>query len=285
MLTPFREIIGDAHLRRYAVGAFNCLSVENVMGAVAAAEELRSPLILQLAEVQFPSAPMEWMAAVFLQAARAATVPVAVHLDHGQSPETCIRALRAGFNSVMFDGANLPLEENIARTRLVVRLAHACGVDVEAELGRVGDTGCGGEGTGDATTADVFTDVEESVRFIAQTGADALAVAIGNLHGRYVATPRLNIDRLRAIDARLATPLVLHGGSGTSEADFKACILSGICKINVATAIQLAVTERVQTYLQSCRMPGYIQMKEQIVEASKQSVAEHIRLFESAGKA
>ena len=111
MLTPFREIIRDAHRRHYAVGAFNCLSVENVMGAIAAAEELHAPLILQLAEVQFPGAPMELMAPVFLQAARSAKVPVAVHLDHGQSPETCIRAIRAGFNSVMFDGAGLPLEE------------------------------------------------------------------------------------------------------------------------------------------------------------------------------
>ena len=132
MLTPFREIIRDAHRRHYAVGAFNCLSVENVMGAIAAAEELRAPVILQLAEVQFPGAPMELMAPVFLQAARDAKIPVAVHLDHGQSPETCIRAIRAGFSSVMFDGAGLPLEENIAQTRLVARLAHAAGVDVEA---------------------------------------------------------------------------------------------------------------------------------------------------------
>lgn len=137
MLIPFREITRDALRRRYAVGAFNCLSVENVMGAVAAAEELHSPIILQLAEVQFPEAPMELMAPVFLRAARDAKVPVAVHLDHGRSIETCIRAVREGFTSVMFDGAELPFEENAEQTRLVVRLAHAAGVDVEAELGRV----------------------------------------------------------------------------------------------------------------------------------------------------
>ena len=203
MLIPFREITRDALRRRYAVGAFNCLSVENVMGAVAAAEELHSPIILQLAEVQFPEAPMELMAPVFLRAARDAKVPVAVHLDHGRSIETCIRAVREGFTSVMFDGAELPFEENAEQTRLVVRLAHAAGVDVEAELGRVGDTGFGGEGTA-AAAADVFTDVEESARFIARTGTDALAIAIGNLHGRYTATPRLNIARLREIHARNA---------------------------------------------------------------------------------
>ena len=284
MLIPFREITRDALRRRYAVGAFNCLSVENVMGAVAAAEELHSPIILQLAEVQFPEAPMELMAPVFLRAARDAKVPVAVHLDHGRSIETCIRAVREGFTSVMFDGAELPFEENAEQTRLVVRLAHAAGVDVEAELGRVGDTGFGGEGTA-AAAADVFTDVEESARFIARTGTDALAIAIGNLHGRYTATPRLNIARLREIHARNAVPLVLHGGSGTSEEDFKACIRNGICKINVATAIQIAAAEAVAEYLARGGSPGYIGIKRRIIEASHRAVAEHIRLFESDGKA
>lgn len=284
MLIPFREITRDALRRRYAVGAFNCLSVENVMGAVAAAEELHSPIILQLAEVQFPEAPMELMAPVFLRAARDAKVPVAVHLDHGRSIETCIRAVREGFTSVMFDGAELPFEENAEQTRLVVRLAHAAGVDVEAELGRVGDTGFGGEGTA-AAAADVFTDVEESARFIARTGTDALAIAIGNLHGRYTATPRLNIARLREIHARNAVPLVLHGGSGTSEEDFKACIRNGICKINVATAIQIAAAEAVAEYLAQGGSPGYIGIKQRIIEASQRAVAEHIRLFESDGKA
>ena len=284
MLIPFREITRDALRRRYAVGAFNCLSVENVMGAVAAAEELPSPIILQLAEVQFPEAPMELMAPVFLRAARDAKVPVAVHLDHGRSIETCIRAVREGFTSVMFDGAELPFEENAEQTRLVVRLAHAAGVDVEAELGRVGDTGFGGEGTA-AAAADVFTDVEESARFIARTGTDALAIAIGNLHGRYTATPRLNIARLREIHARNAVPLVLHGGSGTSEEDFKACIRNGICKINVATAIQIAAAEAVAEYLARGGSPGYIGIKRRIIEASQRAVAEHIRLFESDGKA
>ena len=284
MLIPFREITRDALRRRYAVGAFNCLSVENVMGAVAAAEELHSPIILQLAEVQFPEAPMELMAPVFLRAARDAKVPVAVHLDHGRSIETCIRAVREGFTSVMFDGAELPFEENAEQTRLVVRLAHAAGVDVEAELGRVGDTGFGGEGTA-AAAAPVFTAVEESARGIARTGTDALAIAIGNLHGRYTATPRLNIARLREIHARNAVPLVLHGGSGTSEEDFKACIRNGICKINVATAIQIAAAEAVAEYLARGGSPGYIGIKRRIIEASQRAVAEHIRLFESDGKA
>lgn len=283
MLVPFSKILQDAYDGHYAVGAFNCLSIEHVLGAIKAAEELRSPIILQLAEVQFPCAPMEMMAPVYLEVAATATVPVAVHLDHGQSLETCVKAIQLGFNSVMFDGANLPFEENVRQTAEIVRIARAAGVDVEAELGKVGDTGFGGEGTGEATP-DVFTDVEESAEFIAKTGVDALAIAIGNLHGRYVATPQLNIERLREIAQRNNLPLVLHGGSGTSEEDFKSCIHNGISKINVATALQMAVTDAVRNYVTECPSANYIDMKDVIVKATCESVKQHILLFESNGK-
>lgn len=285
MLVPFKNILTHAYRNRYAVGAFNCLSLENVLGAIQAAEELRSPIILQLAEVQFPYSPIDMMAPVFLDAAHKASVPVAVHLDHGQSFETCAKAIRLGFNSVMIDGSSLPLEENIRVTREVTRMAKAFGVDVEAELGKVGDTGAGeGEGTGNADTANIFTDVEESAYFIRQTSIDALAIAIGNLHGKYIATPTLNIQRLKEIKEKNNMPLVLHGGSGTSEEDFKACVHNGVSKINVATAIQIGVTEKIQAYLATSRTPNYIEMKYKIVEASKEVVASHIRLFESEGK-
>lgn len=279
MIVSFKEMLQAANNGRYAVGAFNCLSLENVEGAIAAAEELHSPIIIQLAEVQFPCAPLALMAPLYLEAARAAKVPVVVHLDHGQSFQTCVDAVRLGFGSVMFDGASLPFEENVRQTAEVARMAKAFGVDVEAELGKVGDVGV------DDDSVDVFTDVEESAEFIARTGVDALAVAIGNQHGKYVATPRLNIARLVELHERDAMPLVLHGGSGTSEEDFKSCIHNGICKINVATAIQLGVTEDVQRYLATAANPNYIDMKGIIVEASKRVVADHIRLFESNNRA
>ncbi|MDD6210429.1 MAG: class II fructose-bisphosphate aldolase [Bacteroidales bacterium] len=286
MLTPFKEILNTAKNGGYAVGAFNCLSLENVMGVIQAAEELRSPVILQLAEVQFPYSPLEKMAGLFLEAAQKATVPVAVHLDHGQSFETCARAIKLGFNSVMFDGAALPFNENVAITRQVVQMAKAVNVDVEAELGKVGDTGeGGGEGTGSADTADVFTDVEESARFLELTCVDALAIAIGNLHGKYVATPRLNIQRLKEIAHRNNIPLVLHGGTGTSEEDFKSCVHNGIAKINVATALQIAITNKIQQYLATASKPNYIDMKWKMIEATKEAVISHMLLFESDGKA
>ena len=278
MLVTLSEILKDANERHYAVGAFNCLSQENVMGALEAAEELRSPIILQLAEVQFPEAPMEMMAPLYLEAAKRSSVPVCVHLDHGQSLETCVRAIRLGFTSVMFDGAALPFDENVAASREVTRIAKAAGVDVEAELGKVGNSG--------VDTADVFTDVDEAVRFVGSTGIDALAVAIGNLHGHYVHTPQLNIQRLIEIhEACDRLPLVLHGGSGTSEADFKACIHNGICKINVATAIQRGIMKRIGERLSQKPDEEYVPLKQVMIDASREVVAAHMQLFESEGRA
>ncbi|MBQ3070150.1 MAG: class II fructose-bisphosphate aldolase [Tidjanibacter sp.] len=280
MLVPFRKILADAHQRGYAIGAFNCLSTEHIMGAIQAAEQLRSPIILQVAEIQFPYAPLELMVPAFLEAAQRATVPVAVHLDHGLSFETCIKALRLGCNSVMFDGASFPFEENVTQTSLVVRAAKAVGADIEAELGHVGDAQCSAD-----IENDIFTVADEAKTFIERTGVDALAIAIGNLHGKYIATPQLNITRLKEINSLCNTPLVLHGGSGTSEEDFKACAHNGVAKINVATALQIAVTKAIESYLVSTDTPNYIDMKNIIVEATKESVAWHIRLFESDGKA
>lgn len=273
MLVTLSEILRDANERHYAVGAFNCLSLENVMGAIEAAEALRSPIILQLAEVQFPEAPMELMAPLYLEAAKRASVPVCVHLDHGQSLETCVKAIRLGFTSVMFDGAALPFEENASVTKEVTRIAKAAGVDVEAELGKVGNSG--------VDTADVFTDVEESVRFVQATGIDALAVAIGNLHGHYVHTQQLNIQRLIEIHEANRLPLVLHGGSGTSVEDFKSCIHNGICKINVATAIQRGIMKRIKERLSQKPDEEYVPLKQVMIDASREVVAEHIQLFES----
>lgn len=280
MFVPFKEILKDAYSNKYAVGAFNCLSLENAMGAIQAAEELRSPIIIQLAEVQFPYSPMEKMAPVFIESAEKASVPVCVHLDHGQSLETCVRAMKLGFQSIMYDGANLPLEENIRNTKEIVRIARALNVDIEAELGKVGNANSEQD-----NVSDIFTDVDESAYFIKETAVDALAIAIGNLHGKYVATPQLNIERLQEINNRNKLPLVLHGGSGTSFEDFKSCIHNGICKINVATAIQIAVTNKLEKYFKTVSNPNYIDMKYQMVEASKEAVIEHMLLFESNGKA
>lgn len=277
MIVSLKEILQDANQRHYAVGAFNCLSVENVYGAIQAAEELHSPIILQLAEVQFPEAPLELMAPVFLQAAKNAKVPVCVHLDHGLSLETCVKAIRLGFTSVMLDASALPYNENLAVTLEIARIAKAAEVGLEAELGHVGDCG--------VDTADVFTEVDQAIDFVEQTQVDALAIAIGNLHGHYIHTPQLNIKRLHELHEALQLPLVLHGGSGTSEADFKACLRDGICKINVATAIQRKVAARIREYIAKADDPQYIAIKAETIKGTIESVKEHMQLFESDGKA
>lgn len=279
MLVSLKELVTDGYRNGYAIGAFNCLSLENVEGAVRAAEDLRSPIILQLAEVQFPYASPDKMIPLFLEAARQSSVPIAVHLDHGLSFETCAKAIRLGVTSVMIDGSALPLEENIHVTRDVVKMANAFGVDVEAELGKVGDT----DSQENGMFPDTFTDVNDSIRYVKETGIVALAISIGNLHGHYTATPELNIRRLKEIKNNNLIPLVLHGGSGTSISDFKECIHNGVSKINVATAIQRHVTKRVREYFNNPDA-GYIGMKHVIVEASREAVADHILLFESNNK-
>ena len=282
MLVSLHSILKAAKEGHYAVGAFNCLSLEHAIGAIQAAEMAKSPIIIQLAEVQFHGAPIELMAPIFLSLAKRATVPVTVHLDHAQSLETCVKAIKLGFNSVMFDGAALPFDKNVEETCQVVRIARAAGVDVEAELGRVGDAGTEDEGNQDE---DVFTSVEDAKLFVEKTGVDCLAIAIGNLHGNYIATPKLNIERLKEISAATDIPLVLHGGSGTSDEDFKACIHNGICKINVATALQVADTIDIEKYLAESKNPNYIGLKSVIVKATQQEVLKHMILFESVNKA
>jgi fructose-bisphosphate aldolase class II len=281
MITSYKTLLNDALKGHYAVGAFNCLSLENAIGAIKAAEELNSPIILELAEVQFPYSPIELMAPILISLAKSAKVPVCVHLDHGQSFETCAKAISLGFNSVMIDSSLLPFEENISITHDVVKMSKAFGVDVEAELGMVGTIGVDDQ---HQKSNNIYTDVEQAEQFVNRTEIDSLAIAIGNMHGNYVATPHLNIQRLKEIKQRINLPLVLHGGSGTSEKDFKECIHNGICKINVATAIQIGVTNKIKSYINGINA-NYIDMKYQIVEATEEVVSYHLHLFESVGKA
>jgi fructose-bisphosphate aldolase, class II len=282
MLVSLKPILEDAMKNKYAVGSFNMLSLEYVLGAIKAAEELSSPLIIQLAEVHTPWAPMEYMAPIMIEAARKAKVPVAVHFDHGTSYESVAKAIKLGFSSVMFDGASNNFDVNVALTKEVSKLAHSMGVTLEAELGQVGDAEGSTEGNG--THMPIYTDVKEASKFVEQTKVDALAVAIGNLHGEYKATPVLNYDLVKTISETTLVPLVLHGGSGTGEQGFKKCINNGICKINVATAIQLRSMEKVRESFNSPRF-NYFNLKEQLLLGCYEAVREHIKIFGSSFKA
>lgn len=264
----------------YAVGAFNVSDMEMAMGAIQAAEELHAPLILQVAEGRLRYSPLDLIGPVMIAAAKKCKMPTAVHLDHGNETETIRLALELGFTSVMFDGSKYPLEENIERTREVVKLAKRYGADVEAEIGRVG----GAEG--DYKSVDVLvTSVEEAARFAKETEVDALAVAIGTAHGNYKEQPVLRIDRLKEIAAAVRTPLVLHGGTGLTEEDFRACIENGIQKINIATASYDASADQIRKVAAENSKARYFEFSEAIVCGTYENVKKHMRIFGMENKA
>ena len=241
MLVNMRDLLADARVGGYAVGSFSVANMEMVLGVLQAAEELRAPVILQIAEVRLRQSPLELIGPLMVAAARQASVPVAVHFDHGKTEKKIGQALELGFTSVMFDGSHLPLDENIAETCRIIEMARPYGAAVEAEIGCVG-----GSEDGSEEIAMHCTDPADAVRFEQETGVDALAIAIGNAHGNYKATPKLRFDILAQVAEGTHTPLVLHGGTGISPEDFRRCAQTGIQKINIATATFDSVEQTVK---------------------------------------
>lgn len=277
-LMPMHTLLNDAQKNHYAILATNLLNLEMIKGGIAAAEQCQSPLILQLAPVQFTTAPLHLVGPMMVAAAQAATVPVAVHLDHGFDPTIIQQALDLGFSSVMIDASMHPYEENIAHTRSVVEQARPYGATVEAELGHVGEESLEAHANTKQRTVGL-TEPTMAQSFVEATDCDALAVAIGNAHGLYRVTPNLDIDRLKSIRSRVLVPLVLHGGSGTSAADFSASIASGITKINIASAVHKA-------YLDALKKTDNYGLHCQALESAVQSIIEaHMVRFGSVGKA
>lgn len=277
MLCSMKELLCDAEKQNRAVGAFSVYSMETVKGVIAAAEEMAAPVILQIAESRFPYAPLELMAPMMMQAAREAKVKVAVHLDHGLHMETIKRALDYGFTSVMLDASKYSLDENIRMTKQVVEMARACGVAVEAEIGCVG----GNEGMGNVE--DSYTKPEEAKRFVQETRVDALAIAIGNAHGNYKQTPNLQFGILKQIHEENLVPLVLHGGSGISFADFRKTIDYGMRKINIATANLGALTAGAKEVLAEDGGTSYFQISKRMAERVCQCTKKHIYVFNNQG--
>ena len=239
MLVTLEEILKDAEERKYGVGLFNMLNLEMARGIIEAAEEEKSPLILGVAEVHLPLIPFDYACMIMNKTAKEASVPVCLHFDHGTDFDKIKAAIDGGFTSVMYDGSALPYEENIANTKKISTIAHAKGVSVEAELGHVG----GAEGGADDGVEEMYTKVEQVNDFIERADIDALAVAIGTAHGQYKKKPKLDINRLADIYAISKKPLVLHGGSGLSDEDFRNTIKNGIRKVNICTEMCVALRE------------------------------------------
>ena len=232
------EMLQDAQKRGYAVGAFNCENMEMVKAIIAAAENLRAPVMLQTTPSTIRYGTLDTFAAIVKAEAKRAGVPVCLHLDHGSSFDLAVQAMQAGYSSVMIDGSKLPFEENIAETKRVADVARAAGIPVEAELGKVG-----GKEDDLVAEADTNTDPQEAKEFVERTGITSLAVAIGTAHGFYVGTPVLDKERLSEIRRVVDIPLVLHGASGLLDEDVRDCVSRGICKVNFATELRKAFTD------------------------------------------
>lgn len=273
-LVTMKKLLEQAQEKNIGYGAFSVGNMEMARGAVRAAEEQGTPIILQIAEARLTHSPLHLMGPMMLSAAKEAKVDIAVHLDHGLTLETIKQALDMGFTSVMLDASALPFEENIEKTKQAVSLANDYGAAVEAELGLVG-----GSEDGKTDHGVRCTDPKDAAVFCEQTGVDALAVAIGNAHGNYPSAPNLAFDVLNAIYQSVKTPLVLHGGSGISDADFQRAISLGIRKVNIATASFNSLTRHVAAYLEKADKPDYFGLNEAMEQGVYENVTHHIQVF------
>ncbi|SNZ02587.1 fructose-bisphosphate aldolase, class II [Terribacillus aidingensis] len=245
MLINTKVMLQDAQKNGYAVAAFNVYSLETVQAAIAAAEAKRRPVIIALGERYLPTVDIDGFAEMVKSLARKASIPVSLHLDHAYEKETIIRAIRAGFNSVMYDGSKHDLDTNIRYTKEIAEIAHLAGISVEAEIGSMakGAFSDEEEGTGSLTDPDL------AAQFVEETGVDFLAAAIGTVHGMYQGEPNIDLELLETIRQRVDIPLVLHGGSGTPHDTIQKTIESGICKINVNTEVSIAAVNRLKNVL------------------------------------
>lgn len=275
MLVNLKEILADAKQNHYAVGAFNGVDTSTVRAVIAAAEELNKPVILMFAEVHKDIIPLDMIGEIMISAAKKASVPVCVHLDHGTDYDYLKEAIDMGFTSVMFDGSALPYEENVAQTARVVAYAHAKGASVEGELGQLPNR----EGGGDQNPDALYTNPLQAKDFIEKTGADALAIAFGTAHGVYAKAPELNFDIISKVRGEVDVPLVMHGGSGVSPEGFCSAIHNGITKINYFTYMSVAGAVGVAEYLKNTPQPYYHDITLTGLEAMKQDVIKAMRVF------
>ena len=285
MLVNLNEMLRKAQQEHYAVGLFNAVNVEMARAVLETAEEMRAPVIVGTAEILLPAMGLERVAEYLLPMADKASVPVCVHYDHGLSFASCMQALRLGFTSIMYDCSTDRYEDNVAKVARMTEICHAMGVTVEGELGHVGNNTPPGQDGGRTDDPSAFyTDPALAEDYGRRTGVDALAIAVGNAHGDYPFPPKLDFQRIAEIAGRTAVPLVLHGGSGLSELDFRTAIGSGICKVNIFTELDKAGKAGVEEGLAK----GARTMMELIpyeIAAMKAVVRDKISLFGSAGRA
>ncbi len=281
MLVNLKEILEIAERDNIAIGMFNATGFDSLQAVIAAAEELNQPVIIAHAEVHNVYNDISIVGPAMIAAAKNAKVPVCVHLDHGESLEMIYRALRIGFTSVMIDASALPYEENLALTKQVTEMAHAMGVSVEAELGRLvtGEAGSTAEVNNEMKAEDFYTDPAEAEAFCRETGVDALAIAFGTAHGFYTAQPALDFDVVKNVKAATGLPLVMHGGSGVSEEGFKSAIAGGIRKINYYSYMSKAGYEAAKAEIEAGNSKYLHDVEFAAMKAMKEDVKRAIRIF------
>ena len=283
MLVNLKEIMEIAEERKIAVGSFNTPSLEALEAILGAAGELNLPVIIQFAQCHEPWIPLSTIGPIMVEAAKRAAVPVCVHLDHGETLDYLKSALDMGFTGIMYDGSTLPYEENLANTKKAVAMAAAVGAGVEAELGSMGrrESGDGEAGTADDTK--FYTDPKQAGDFVAVSGIDALACSFGTTHGIYLTEPRLDFDvvkNVRKIAGNI--PVVMHGGSGVSEPDYKKAIEAGVRKINYFTYMDKAGGNAVADYLKNLKAGEPVFFSSIVMEAReamKENVKSAMKLF------
>jgi fructose-bisphosphate aldolase class II len=281
MLVNMNDVLLPAKKGHYGIGFFNAVNVEMARAIIETAEELRAPVMVGTAEVLLPAMSLERVAEYLIPMAQKAAVPVCVHYDHGLTFDKCMEALKLGFTSVMYDCSTEDYESNTAKVTEMVRICHGRGVTVEGELGHVGDN----EGTGKLENpSDYYTDPEIAADFVKRTGIDSLAVAVGNAHGDYKFPPKLDFERIETISGRTGLPLVLHGGSGLSDSDFRTAVQKGVCKVNIFTDIDKAGKAGIEKGLAAgaSSMTALIPYE---IEAMKRVVCNKLELFGSVGRA
>ena len=281
MLVNMNDLLLPAKETGYGVGFFNAVNMEMARAVIETAEELHSPVMVGTAEILLPAMELEHVAEYLIPMAEKSSVPVCVHYDHGLTFERCMEALRLGFTSIMYDCSTADYPENVAKVAEMVKVCHAMGVTVEGELGHVGDND--GEGKL-ANPCDYYTDPDLAADYVKRTGIDSLAVAVGNAHGDYKFTPKLDFERIRIIADKTSLPLVLHGGSGLSDDDFRIAIQNGIHKVNIFTDIDKAGKRGIEKGI-AAGAGTMMELMPYELQAMKEVVAKKLRLFGSVNRA
>ncbi|WP_050182068.1 class II fructose-bisphosphate aldolase [Domibacillus robiginosus] len=275
MLVNTKEILTKAQQGQYAVAAFNVYNLETAQAAIQVSEREGTPVIIALGERYFPTVDVEGFSAMIKAVAEKVKIPVSLHLDHAYEKESIIRAIRAGFTSVMYDGSKYDLEQNIQFTKEIVEIAHMAGVSVEAEIGSVARGAFSDEEEGDGT----LTDPQSARAFVAETNVDFLAAAIGTVHGMYQGEPKIDLALLENIREAVGIPLVLHGGSGTPEDVLKRAIELGICKVNVNTEVSMAAVSYLGKWAEKKQMAHLSTIMDEMQQAMEPVITKFVRLL------